>query len=66
MTTDRELLDLMKSIQLTDEEMDFVITAIGRFDRDEIGLNGLTGEIFKIACDSAARAAAAMAPEEAR
>lgn len=65
MTSDRELLERIKSPQLTDGEMDLVITAIGRFDREEIGFNGLTAEIVRIACDSAARAAAAMAPEEA-
>lgn len=47
--------EAIQNPQLTDREMDLVITEIGRFDREEIGFNGLTAAIVKIAINSAAR-----------
>lgn len=47
--------EAIQNPQLTDGEMDLVITEIGRFDREEIGFNGLTAAIVKIAINSAAR-----------
>jgi hypothetical protein len=50
----RKDAERMLEPKLTDGEMDLVITAIGRFDREEIGFNCLTAEIVRIATNSAA------------